>query len=44
MKTALLYASAAFAEIAGCFAFWAWAKAPGMKTPARGVRLRYIRA
>lgn len=24
MKTALIYAGAAFAEIAGCFAFWAW--------------------
>lgn len=24
MKTALIYASAAVAEIAGCFAFWAW--------------------
>jgi len=24
MKTALVYAGAAFAEIAGCFAFWAW--------------------
>ena len=38
MKTYLLYAFAAFAEIAGCFAFWAWLKldksplwlAPGM--------------
>jgi small multidrug resistance family-3 protein len=24
MKTALVYAGAALAEIAGCFAFWAW--------------------
>jgi small multidrug resistance family-3 protein len=24
MKTALVYAGAAIAEIAGCFAFWAW--------------------
>lgn len=24
MKTALVYARAAIAEIAGCFAFWAW--------------------
>ena len=24
MKTAALYVGAAFAEIAGCFAFWAW--------------------
>lgn len=24
MKTALIYIAAAFAEIAGCFAFWAW--------------------
>ena len=24
MKTALFYAAAAFCEIAGCFAFWAW--------------------
>lgn len=24
MKTALVYAAAALAEIAGCFAFWAW--------------------
>lgn len=23
-RTALIYAGAAFAEIAGCFAFWAW--------------------
>lgn len=23
-STALIYAAAAFAEIAGCFAFWAW--------------------
>lgn len=38
MKTYLLYAFAALAEIAGCFAFWAWLKldksvwwlAPGM--------------
>lgn len=26
MKTYLLYAFAALAEIAGCFAFWAWLK------------------
>ena len=26
MKTAFLYALAAFAEIGGCFAFWAWAR------------------
>jgi small multidrug resistance family-3 protein len=26
MKTASIYALAAFAEIAGCFAFWAWAR------------------
>jgi small multidrug resistance family-3 protein len=26
MKTAAIYALAAFAEIAGCFAFWAWLK------------------
>lgn len=26
LKTALIYAAAAFAEIAGCFAFWAWAR------------------
>ncbi|MFN3959955.1 MAG: YnfA family protein [Parvularculaceae bacterium] len=26
MKTAIVYALAAFAEIAGCFAFWAWAR------------------
>lgn len=24
MKTALIYIAAAFSEIAGCFAFWAW--------------------
>jgi small multidrug resistance family-3 protein len=24
MKTSILYLAAAFAEIAGCFAFWAW--------------------
>lgn len=38
MKTYLIYAAAALAEIAGCFAFWAWLKldrsplwlAPGM--------------
>lgn len=38
MKTYLVYTAAAFAEIAGCFAFWAWARldrsawwlAPGM--------------
>jgi small multidrug resistance family-3 protein len=24
--TALVYAGAALAEIAGCFAFWAWAR------------------
>lgn len=24
MKTSLVYIAAAFAEIAGCFAFWAW--------------------
>jgi small multidrug resistance family-3 protein len=24
MQTALIYLGAAFAEIAGCFAFWAW--------------------
>lgn len=24
MKTALIYSAAAFFEIAGCFAFWAW--------------------
>jgi small multidrug resistance family-3 protein len=24
LKTALVYAAAALAEIAGCFAFWAW--------------------
>lgn len=24
MKTALIYIAAALAEIAGCFAFWAW--------------------
>jgi small multidrug resistance family-3 protein len=24
MKTALVYAGAAIAEIAGCFAFWGW--------------------
>ncbi len=27
VMTAALYALAAFAEIAGCFAFWAWARA-----------------
>jgi small multidrug resistance family-3 protein len=26
MKTSFIYALAAFAEIAGCFAFWAWLK------------------
>lgn len=26
MKTAIVYVLAAFAEIAGCFAFWAWAR------------------
>ena len=26
MKTAVVYALAAVAEIAGCFAFWAWAR------------------
>lgn len=26
MKTHLVYAAAALAEIAGCFAFWAWAR------------------
>jgi small multidrug resistance family-3 protein len=26
MKTPLVYALAAFAEIGGCFAFWAWAR------------------
>ena len=26
MTTALIYIAAAFAEIAGCFAFWAWLK------------------
>ena len=38
MRTYLIYAAAALAEIAGCFAFWAWLKldrsplwlAPGM--------------
>lgn len=38
IKTALIYAAAALAEIAGCFAFWAWVRggrsiwwlAPGM--------------
>jgi small multidrug resistance family-3 protein len=38
IKTALVYAGAALAEIAGCFAFWAWLRmgksiwwlAPGM--------------
>lgn len=38
MKTWLVYGAAAFAEIAGCFAFWAWLRldrsiwwlAPGM--------------
>lgn len=38
IRTALIYAGAAFAEIAGCFAFWAWLRlgksawwvAPGM--------------
>jgi len=25
-RVALIYAAAAFAEIAGCFAFWAWAR------------------
>ena len=24
MKTSIVYLAAAFAEIAGCFAFWAW--------------------
>jgi small multidrug resistance family-3 protein len=26
VKTAVIYAAAAFAEIAGCFSFWAWAR------------------
>lgn len=26
LKTALIYAAAAFAEIAGCYAFWAWTR------------------
>ena len=26
LKTALVYAAAALAEIAGCFSFWAWAR------------------
>ena len=26
LKTALVYAAAALAEIAGCFAFWAWGR------------------
>jgi len=26
MRTALIYVAAAMAEIAGCFAFWAWLK------------------
>lgn len=26
MRTSLIYALAAFAEIGGCFAFWAWAR------------------
>ena len=26
MRTSLVYALAAFAEIGGCFAFWAWAR------------------
>ena len=41
-RTALIYAGAAFAEIAGCFAFWAWLRrgqsiwwiAPGMASLA----------
>jgi small multidrug resistance family-3 protein len=31
MKTAMVYALAAFAEIGGCFAFWAWLRLD--KTP-----------